>query len=344
MNDLSTIIESQRNQFMAVASKDINFDREAQFATQVIESNDYLYKVAMQNKPSIIAAVNNVAAIGISLNPAQKLAYLVPRKVNKMQAVCLDISYMGVMHIAQTSGAIKWGQAVIVHKNDTFELQGIDQPPKHTFNPFNKDRGEIIGCYVVVKTDEEDYLTHSVPIHEIFAIRDRSESWKSRQAKINDGEKYIPQSPWASDEGEMIKKTVVKQASKYWPRRERLDNAVHYLNDVSNEGIKFEEKDVTPAHGSVVGDTLSALSVSEQDQVQRISVNIMELLDEGFEWKAYDLYREATDSNSDFKEAVWAILGKNRIKINGKEILYRSVLTKIRKADEAGERPETGDE
>ena len=343
MNDLSTIIESQRNQFMAVASKDINFDREAQFATQVIESNDYLYKVAMQNKPSIIAAVNNVAAIGISLNPAQKLAYLVPRKVNKVQSVCLDISYMGLMHLAQITRAIKWGQAEIVYSNDTFTLKGIDQPPEHHFNPFNTDRGDIIGCYVVVKTDTDDYLTHSMPIADIFAIRDRSESWKARKAKEDKGE-WAPQSPWATDEKEMIKKTVVKQASKYWPRRERLDSAVHYLNDVSNEGIKFEEKDVTPAHGTVAGETLSAMSTEGQKHLQDVTVKIMELLDEGFEWKAYDVYVEETDIDSEFKEAVWAILGKNKMKVNGKEILYRSILTKIRKADENGERPETGDE
>jgi recombination protein RecT len=37
-----------------------------------------------------------VAAIGITLNPASKLAYLVPRD----GMVCLDISYMGLLHRA----------------------------------------------------------------------------------------------------------------------------------------------------------------------------------------------------------------------------------------------------
>ena len=343
MNELSTIVESQRNQFMAVASKDINFDREAQFVSQLLDSNEYLSSVAMRNKNSIIAAVNNVAAIGISLNPAQKLAYLVPRKVNKMQAVCLDISYMGVMHIAQTSGAIKWGQAEIVRENDSFELTGIDQPPKHHFNPFNRERGAIIGCYVVVKTDTNDYLTHSMPIDEIFAIRDRSESWKSRQAKINDGEKYIPQSPWASDEGEMIKKTVVKQASKYWPRRERLDNAVHYLHDVSHEGIDFE-KDITPKKPySVTGEALESLDGNEQDRARELAARVKDLIDEGFNWKAHDLvYTDAVDH--EFLMAIWAVLGQQKMLVNGNKILYRSVITKHHEAQENGERPETGDE
>ena len=41
----------------------------------------------------------------------------------------------------------------------------------------------------------------------------------------------------------MIKKTVVKQASKYWPHRDRLQEAIHHLDTEGGEGI---EKDVTP--------------------------------------------------------------------------------------------------
>lgn len=37
---------------------------------------------------------------------------------------------------------------------------------------------------------------------------------------------------------EMARKTIVKRASKYWPQRERLDNAIHVLNDT--EGVHQE--------------------------------------------------------------------------------------------------------
>lgn len=235
-NELSTVVESTRSQFCAVVSvPGIEFDREAQFAMQILAGNDYLAKVAMGNKASLQAAVANVAAIGISLNPASKLAYLVPRKGK----VCLDISYMGLMHIAQQSGAIHWGQAVIVRDTDTFEFQGIDTPPLHKFNPFSKDRGEVIGTYVVVKTDTGDYLTHAMPISKVHEIRDRSEAWK---AYVADKKKVCP---WVTDEEEMVKKTCVKQASKYWPRRERLDSAIHHMNTDGGEGLAGE-RDITP--------------------------------------------------------------------------------------------------
>jgi recombination protein RecT len=89
------------------SDKSIEFDREAGFALQILQGSDYLRSIALSNRESLYAAITNVAAIGVSLNPAEKLAYLVPRK----KAVCLDISYMGLLDIAQSAGAIRWGQA-----------------------------------------------------------------------------------------------------------------------------------------------------------------------------------------------------------------------------------------
>lgn len=231
MNDLVTLVESQRQQFLQVrVDKSLDFDREAGFAMQILTANDFLGKIARSNQASLHAAITNVAAIGTSLNPASKLAYLVPRK----GAVCLDISYMGLMDIAQQCGAIQWGQGAIVREKDVFELQGIDKEPKHVYQPFSTERGKIIGVYVVVKTDGGDYLTHPMPMQKVEDIRNRSEAWKAYQ---KDKTKTCP---WVTDEEEMIKKTCVKQAAKYWPRRERLDRAVHHLNTEGGEGINLK--------------------------------------------------------------------------------------------------------
>lgn len=235
--------------FQAVCSEPtIAFKREMEFAMQVFSGNEYLAKVAAGNPLSTRSAVMNVSAIGITLNPAQKLAYLVPRKGK----ICLDISYMGLMHIAQQSGAIKWCQSAIVRKNDKFKRVGIDRAPEHEFNEFAtaEERGEMVGVYCVVKTDDGDYLTNTMRIADVYAIRERSEAYKSGKP-----------SPWSTDEEQMILKTVVKQAAKYWPRRERLDQAIDYVNTEGGEGINFAaergvEKDVSPA----TDETLKAIN------------------------------------------------------------------------------------
>ncbi len=97
----------------AAADAAISWKKESQFAIQLFQANDYLAKTALANPISAQNAVINVAAIGVSLNPALKHAYLIPRGGR----VCLDISYMGLLNLAIESGSIMWGQAVIVHEN-----------------------------------------------------------------------------------------------------------------------------------------------------------------------------------------------------------------------------------
>lgn len=229
--DIATITEdiyAAKDAFAAVlAEPSLNFEREAGFAIQVLEANSYALKIAMSARQSVVDAVTNIAAIGISLNPAKKQAYLVPRKGK----ICLDISYMGLMDLAMATGSVRWGQAKLVYESDVFELNGVDVPPTHKAKPFAADRGDIVGVYVIIKTADGDYLTHPMSIDDVYAARDRSESWK---AYVKDNTKL---NPWVTDEGEMIKKTCVKQAYKYWPKTERLERAIHYLNTDGGEGL-----------------------------------------------------------------------------------------------------------
>lgn len=225
-NQVTTIaneIYAARDSFASVLTdRTLNFEREAEFAIQTITGNDFAMKIAMSNKQSVFNAVTNIAAIGISLNPAKRQAYLVPRDGK----ICLDISYMGLMDLAMATGSIKWAKAEIVYQQDSFALNSFDKPPTHTYSPFSRDRGEVSGVYVVVKTADGDYLTDCMSRDEIDSIMNRSQSAKSGKS-----------SPWKTDYNEMAKKTVVKRAYKYWPKTDRLDQAIHHLNTDSGEGL-----------------------------------------------------------------------------------------------------------
>ena len=235
-------IYKAKDGFVSVLTdRSISFEREAAFAIQAISKNDFILGIASKNRQSVINAVQNIAAIGISLNPAKRQAYLVPRK----SEICLDISYMGLLDLAIDSGSIKWGQCKIVRENDAFEMNALDQLPTHHHRPFDSAtiRGQIVGVYVVVKTHDGDYLTHTMPTDQVYEIRARSESYKSPKG---------PSGPWVTDPEEMIKKTCIKQAYKLWPKTERMDQALHYLNTQGGEGINFdgsnktEEIDIAP--------------------------------------------------------------------------------------------------
>ena len=229
------VMESVKQEFIGVSVDDsIKWRKELNFAIQLLGKNKYLDDTAWDNTQSLKNAIVNVAAIGISLNPALKHAYLVPRKPDKKSptAVCLDISYMGLLHLACMSGSIMWGQAKIVRANDAYISQGIDKAPKHEFNAFG-DRGAIVGTYCTVKTCDGDYLTEEMSLNAVYDIRDRSMAFKKSSG------------PWVTDPEQMIRKTVVKRASSYWPKVDRLDTAIHMLNTENEEGIDFDND--TPA-------------------------------------------------------------------------------------------------
>lgn len=239
----------------------IVFQREAEFALQTLSRNEYAMKIAMASRQSVQDAISNVAAIGITLNPAKRQAYLVPRDGR----ICLDISYIGLIHLAASSGSIRWAQANIVRANDTFELRGIDMPPQHRFNAFSpvEVRGDVVGAYVTVKTADGDYLTHTMNIEAIHAIRNRSVAW---QAWISKKRKC----PWVTDEDEMAKKTVAKQASKYWPNASsgRLAEAIHHLNTEVGEGLAGKPLAQTEEMVSITEDALT--DIAAQDDVSTL--------------------------------------------------------------------------
>lgn len=204
----------------------VKFKTEAHFALQAMQKNEFLMTTAVRNPQSLKNALLNVASVGLSLNPAERQAYLVPRDGQ----VCLDIGYIGFVDLAVQSGALKYVAAKLVHANDTFELNGLGKEPTHTYKPFGKDRGDVVGVYCVAVTNENLYLVEAMTTEECHAIRDRTQQWKKNQA-----------GPWKTDEGEMMKKTVIKKAAKLWPKAQkdnRLAEAFRVVND--HEGIDFE--------------------------------------------------------------------------------------------------------
>ena len=310
-NALSIIrddIYSTRESFVSVlTNRSMSFEKEAGFAIQIITANDYACTVAMSNRQSVINAVNNVAAIGISLNPAKRQAYLVPRDGR----ICLDISYMGLLDLAIESGGVKWGQAELVHEKDTFQLCGIDKPPVHQRDPFAKDRGPIVGAYVVVKTATGDYLTTCMSIGEVFEIRDRSSAWKAYVSKKRS-------CPWVTDEGEMIKKTVIKRAYKMWPKGDGgggLERAIQYLNEENGEGLADLAAPTTtvyPSGGAPKDGYMAKLSIEAQEYLRELAANVDAAFrnpDSGTS-VAYDMV-EAENLDAEQKIALWGELASD---------------------------------
>jgi len=232
-NEIVEVLNQSRDKFIQLMPQGMQFEAEERFAIQILNNNPYLMGVALGNKNSLKEAVTNVAAIGLSLNPALKQAYLIPRNVKVkvegkdkwVSKVFLEPSYIGLAKLGTDAG-MQWVQADYVCKNDKFVDHGPGIRPDPGADKFS-DRGEIVGFYCCAKTKEGDYLTGTMNLAEIHDIRGRSESFKSGKP-----------GPWTTDFTEQGKKTVVRRESKLWPKSavSRLDLAV----DISNENEGFD--------------------------------------------------------------------------------------------------------
>lgn len=235
------VIDETQDRFSKFCPEWINFEKEKSFAIQHLANNDYLKNAALQNTQSLQRAVVNVAAIGLSLNPAEKLAYLIPRNVkvgnNQWETrVFLEPSYVGLCKLATDSGVIEWIQARPVYENDAFIDNGVGEKPTHEYQAF-KPRGEFVGVYCCAKLKTGDYLTEIMDAEAVYSIRERSESWKRSKS-----------GPWATDFIEQARKTVVRRAYKMWPRSDGMDR-LHHAIDLSNENEGFEPIVSSPALG-----------------------------------------------------------------------------------------------
>ena len=210
-------IKKCEDRFLKVAQESVTFDRESIFAMQALMKTDFAMQTANKNPQSVHLAMINVASTGLTLNPANGYAYLVPRD----GAIYLDISYKGLIKIATDTGAIRWARAELVHERDEFTFNGPAKEPEHKANAF-RDRGEVIGVYCIAKTSDGDILTEIMPLDELEKIRGKSLAYAKKKS-----------GPWAEWFDQMAKKAVIKRASKTWPYTDRADR-LQYAIDLAN--------------------------------------------------------------------------------------------------------------
>jgi len=279
-------VDAAQEQFEAIVARNptVNWEAESMFAYQMVSANSFIMDVAKNNRESVKNAVINIAAVGLSLNPATKYAYLVPRG----GAICLDISYQGLIKVATDSGSIKWAKAELVYEADEFVYRGPSEKPEHHADPFKKDRGNLVGVYCIAKTHDGDFLVETMTVDEVYKIRDEA----SKAAK----------GPWSTYPGEMTKKVVIKRAQKTWPKteqHERLQTAVKVINEI--DGSDWAEE----VHRFKPGEKVTLIE------------NMREALIRGDAWGVVELVDEYTKEDPEEAMKFWALFNSvERASIN----------------------------
>lgn len=224
LTEAQKVVVLAQKAFEKANEYNMNFNREANFAVQILESNSYLMKARPE---SIRNAIINVSLTGLTLNPALKYAYLVPRNSKEGLNIVLDISYIGMIKLLTDAGAVKNVDAGVIYSNDKYDFRkGSDPYFKH--QPSLSNRGEKVGAYAIAFLRDGGFQFEILGKDDIEKVRATSESWKNEK-----GRQY---SPWETWEDEMWKKTALKRLFKLLPKTKFSEQLVAAIsNEHENE-------------------------------------------------------------------------------------------------------------
>jgi len=250
------------------------FKREASFAMQILEKNEFLQTA---NKASILKAVLNVAQIGLSLNPVLKLCYLIPRynKALKEWECILDPSYIGLIKLLTDSGSIKSIQCQLIYQGDEIEIDLATDRKIIKHIPYiitGNEKGEIKGVYSLAILHDNSFHPELMSWKDVEEIRERSDAWKAYK---KDKTKSCP---WLTDEGEMTRKTVLRRHSKHLPKTaqetiegERFEKAIELSNIAGGSTEATSHNQIEYIEALIIS---SILSEDEKSKIQSEIVSL----------------------------------------------------------------------
>lgn len=228
---MATVIKDSKRRFDAQNKKVglLEYAAEARFALTAISNSKGLLSCDPETvKDSMV----NLAAMGLSLNPAAQQAALIPRWNSKKGAMDCTASpqYRGLMKLATDTGLINniTAEVVFLCEEDSFDVDlGSNPYLKHKpklFAPkternidlLDEEKNRMIGAYCIahLTQSEKPHIT-VMDLTEVLAIARASDAFNPRP-RGNQPAK-APSGPWVYWPGEMIKKAVIRRASKQWP-------------------------------------------------------------------------------------------------------------------------------
>lgn len=208
------------------------FLQEASFLLRAVNDTPALQECSPH---SITAVLVNIASTGLSLNPVQKLCYIIPRNTKIKtpggadrweKRAMVEPSYMGLMKLATDSGAVRHFEAQVVYKGDEFDFDLVDKKPR-THKPYwtlGHERGKLIGVYGFAILADGAVIPEHMGADELQKIRSKSDN--AAGAIFQD---------W---EGEMARKSLVKRLQKYVPRTPKSEGFLQAI-DLDNAGFEL---------------------------------------------------------------------------------------------------------
>lgn len=310
----------------------LDFSNEARFALEAIRNNKMLLKCDVSTiKDSMV----HLAAMGLSLNPAAQQAALIPRWNTKAGRWDCTASpqYRGLMKLATDTGLVNNIRAEVVFEceEDSFDVDLGSRPylkhkPKlfagsaeRVMNLVDLDVNRVIGAYCIAHLTKSEHPHITVmDLDEILAVANASDAFNPRK------EGRQRSGPWVYWPGEMIKKAVIRRASKQWP----LSDDSAYLRLL--EAIKIDNQAEANEQRAEVRTEEIEADMGEPISEEQVKI-IKDLCDQ------QQLPYEKVYEN-------YAVNSLSKIKMKHFGELHEKLLDRLRRWNEAHPQPEEGNE
>ena len=237
--------EPAREHFRKLASDEV-FRKEVRFAAMIFAQSEYLRKTTPESQ---LQALMSVATSGLTLDPARKELYLVPRKGKCV----LDPSYIGMMKALTDSGSIVSGEARWIYEGDDCALDLSSDKKVQYHIPYfmrSQPKGKLIAVYSLCVLPGGGKHFEVMTKEDVDGIMNRSESIKSGGF-----------SPWKTDYEQMGLKTVIKRHWKFLPKSAKGE-AIAKVIELDNHDFEVENARSRTQVGP------AALTEDQQTQVE----------------------------------------------------------------------------
>jgi recombination protein RecT len=200
--DLQKRAEGLRAELEKAAATGIDVDRLIATWRSAIMGSEILRKCSPE---SLLRSLSTSAQCGLEIGINGE-AYIVPffRKGSGWQGQFIP-GWRGLVKLAYQGGLVRSIGAHIVREGDDFAYW-VDEHGEHVrHNPdlFGAPDRPLRGAYAIATLTTGGTAIEAMPMHEILAIKGRSAAVKAGAS-----------TPWDTDEGEMIRKTVIRRLVK----------------------------------------------------------------------------------------------------------------------------------
>ena len=227
------------------------FNVEISWLNSILYTDEKLKSCTDVSKCKVLA---NVVSTGLTLSPAMKYCYVIPRGGE----ATLDISYMGLIKILTDTGSVSKVEARVVYENDLFENEyGLN--PKFRHVPALKNRGPLVAAYAI------GHVRGAEPQVEVLTSDDIKEIRGVAGARGT---------IWQKWESEMWRKSAVKRLWKYLPKSEMDDRLIAALSLEYRNDIMLSESTTVDADilGEILNEDQPAIEAENKPKVKSESV------------------------------------------------------------------------